>query len=279
MSSSHQKKTESNAGNEMGDGAKALDGLGFAPQLRPNFVSEATLERRRQEMAKKVQGEKHERLRAKKALAETAAAARKAAREGEPPGVEPGGGLKSSSEAKSDGSGKPGGGAKPGIDDNYSHKYYCGVCELYEVSEETLQLHQRKHAECAHPGGSVVGAPQVLQSHFDFAHGMYAAPAYHIVDMRLAPTTEVAAFQILAGEDPTLPEEWLWERRTRFPIRARLAELEATEARKQARLDRLEARQLAVALGTNPGRKERDAKMTSARRGRDNSCDLPPRGA
>lgn len=215
MSPSRQTKTKGNAGT-------ALDGLGLPPPLRPNLLSEATLERRR----RKVQEEKHERLRAKKALAEAAAAARKAALEGEPPGVKPGSSLKSSSGAKSDG------GGKPGIDDDHSYKYYCGVCELYEVSKETLQLHQRKHAECAHPGCSVVGTPQVLQSHFDFAHGIYAAPGYHMVDMRLIPTTEVASFRILAGnEDPTRLEEWLWERRTRFPSRARLAEFQAMEAR------------------------------------------------
>lgn len=130
----------------------------------------------------------------------------------------------------------------------------CVRC-VHEVSKETLNLHQRKHTECVHPGCEVVGTPQVLQSHFDFAHGLYAAPGYHLIDMRLVPTTEVAGFRILAGEDPTLVEAWRTERRTRFPTRARLADLGAMEARKQARLNRLEARQLEVALGTTSGRK------------------------
>jgi Zinc finger C-x8-C-x5-C-x3-H type (and similar)/Nuclear fragile X mental retardation-interacting protein 1 (NUFIP1) len=92
--------------------------------------------------------------------------------------------------------------------------FRCTSCNLTLDSGAALAAHTQTHIQCT--ACSFTGAPKVVRGHHAAVHGKFAGSGYKTVTVAV-PGCQVQRFRICVGNRPEDIQQWIADRRKRFP--------------------------------------------------------------
>jgi Zinc finger C-x8-C-x5-C-x3-H type (and similar) len=98
--------------------------------------------------------------------------------------------------------------------------FRCDACNLSLDSSAALQAHMKSHVTCHHPGCNFSAASKIVKSHYQSVHGKFSnssgSAGFKTITLAI-PGVPVQRFRICVGNRPQDVQEWIAERRQRFP--------------------------------------------------------------
>ena len=102
--------------------------------------------------------------------------------------------------------------------------FHCDACNLSLDSRSALQAHVTSHTTCSQC--SFTAAPKLVKAHYEAAHGRFAGSGFKTVTVAV-PGCPVQRFCICVGNNPNDIQQWIQERKRRFPRRNKVELLDA----------------------------------------------------
>jgi hypothetical protein len=93
-------------------------------------------------------------------------------------------------------------------------KYSCDVCQFHVDSQQALQAHLKSHIQCKEC--EFQGAPKIVKAHHQTVHGAFSKGGFKTVTVAV-PGCKVQRFRICVGNRPEDIQQWIAERKKRFP--------------------------------------------------------------
>lgn len=95
-------------------------------------------------------------------------------------------------------------------------QWTCDTCSVTVDSEKAYQAHCASHIPCPAPGCDFQGAPKVVKGHHQSVHGKFSKGGFKTVTIAV-PGCKVQRFKICVGNRPEDVQQWIAERKKRFP--------------------------------------------------------------
>ncbi|CAB9515887.1 ZnF_C3H1 [Seminavis robusta] len=92
--------------------------------------------------------------------------------------------------------------------------YSCDICQVSADTPQALQAHLESHITCQKC--DFQGAPKIVKAHFQSVHGKYSSGGFKTVTVAV-PGCRVQRFRICVGNRPEDVQQWIAERKKRFP--------------------------------------------------------------
>ena len=93
-------------------------------------------------------------------------------------------------------------------------QFHCEDCDVYLDTETAFEAHRASHTKCTICGFSA--APKIVKSHYQAVHGKFSGSGFKTITVAV-PGCPVQRFRICVGNRPEDVQEWIAERKKRFP--------------------------------------------------------------
>ena len=108
-------------------------------------------------------------------------------------------------------------------------QWSCETCSVTVDSEKAYQAHCASHIPCPAPCCEFQGAPKIVKGHHQSVHGKFSKGGFKTVTIAV-PGCKVQRFKICVGNRPEDVQQWIAERKKRFPRKQPLPEQPANSS-------------------------------------------------
>ena len=93
-------------------------------------------------------------------------------------------------------------------------QFHCEPCDLYLESKSAYDAHRASHTSCTICG--FCAAPKIVKGHYQSVHGKFSGSGFKTVTVSI-PGCPVQSFRICVGNRPEDIQQWIAERKKKFP--------------------------------------------------------------
>lgn len=103
--------------------------------------------------------------------------------------------------------------------------YYCEACNKDCSTRKAFQAHLKSHVTCKYEGCTFSGSQKIVSCHYSREHGIFSGSGFKEVSVAI-PGFRPQQFNVCVGNSPDDIENWIKERKMKWPSRANIARKE-----------------------------------------------------